>query len=310
MRKAILVSVIYIILMSVLYPLMRYYALNYQVETHNTVRFVTGACASLAYVFSRAELRSNFLSIFQSKKLLLTTLGIGCLNVINMLCLIIGLRLTSSVAVSIFGIMAMPLAVCLGAIFFVDERSKVLRWKFVIGSFVAIVGSLIFVFNAQGVSSSDQASENSDFLLGSLLLACAICCQSVFNILVKHLGVTLNSMVMTTMTFSSNAVIFAIISSSTGAVWEIVQHSWYDVLGLMGVGLIGVAAGLMLVLVIKQLGIVMFNVIQLMMPIATATVGYLLLHETVNLYQVLGAGVVIFGCVYAILIKDKTPSGF
>lgn len=107
------------------------------------------------------------------------------------------------------------------------------------------------------------------------------------------------------MTFASNAVIFLMISLSTGAVWEVTDHAWYDVLGLMGVGLIGVAAGLMLVLVIKQLGIVMFNVIQLMMPIATATVGYLLLNETVNLYQVLGAGVVILGCVYAILIKDK-----
>lgn len=42
-----------------------------------------------------------------------------------------------------------------------------------------------------------------------------------------------------------------------------------------------------------------------MSPVVTTFIGYLLIDETVNLYQVIGACILILGGVYVILLKDK-----
>lgn len=304
MQKSVFLCVAYIVVMSVLYPLLRLYSLEFQLTTHNSLRFTTGAVACLLFVFAKSELRENFLSVFRCKKLGLKVFVLGVLNMCNMLCLVLGLKLTSSVAGSIFGIMAMPLAVLLAAIFFVDERSRVMRFKFVAGSLVAIVGSLIFVVYADNHAQAESAVDH-DFLIGCLLLGGSITCQAFYNMVIKNVGKQLRTFVMTSMIFCIDGVLFTIIALCTGSLVEVADKPIWDTLGLMASGLVGVAAGLVVVAVIKFFGIVTLNVLQLTLPVATAVVGYFLLDEIVNYHQVVGAVVLILGCIYAILLKDK-----
>lgn len=307
MRKSILVCLGYVLLMGLLYPLIRYYSDVFSVETNNGVRFCTGGLAIFSYTLWRSDLRQQYKSIFKSRKLLLKVLCLGSFNSINMFCFVLGLSMTSAVAGSIFGIVAMPLAVLLAAIFFVDERSKALRVKFFIGSLIAIAGSVYFVLHS--ASGTGAASEmNTEFFIGSLLLSAAITLQALFNLIVKSIGNSLNSLVITTMTSAFTGPVFVIMGLSSGAIYELADKSWLDILGLMGAGLVGIGAGLMLVQVIQLLGIITYNILQLTIPVVTAIIGYFLLNETVNIYQVIGASVVIVGCVYAILIKDKPKS--
>ena len=54
--------------------------------------------------------------------------------------------------------------------------------------------------------------------------------------------------------------------------------------------------------IVQKQGVVVFNIIQLLIPISTAIVGYFTLGETINFYQGIGAIIGIFGCIIALKI--------
>ncbi len=97
----------------------------------------------------------------------------------NMFFFINGLKYTSALAGSIFGILDMPLAIIIAGIFFKDERDRIRQKEFYIGGLLAIIGSLIFVINS---SNNDG---NTDFFLGAIFLFTAIFIQSIQNLIVK-----------------------------------------------------------------------------------------------------------------------------
>ena len=52
--------------------------------------------------------------------------------------------------------------------------------------------------------------------------------------------------------------------------------------------------------IVQKQGVVIFNVVQLVVPISTAIVGYFTLGETINFYQGISAMIVILGCIIAL----------
>ena len=55
--------------------------------------------------------------------------------------------------------------------------------------------------------------------------------------------------------------------------------------------------------IVQKQGVVVYNILQLIVPLSTAVVGYITLGEAINLMQGVGAVIVILGCVFA--LKEK-----
>ena len=62
---------------------------------------------------------------------------------------------------------------------------------------------------------------------------------------------------------------------------------------------------LMAFYIVQKQGVVVFNILQLIVPLSTAVVGYFTLGETINLMQGASAVLVVLGCILA--LKEKNP---
>lgn len=222
MRKDYFTRFFYIILMGFGFPIMRFMSIHFETVNNNAVRFLSGGF--LFILICIFKFHEELKKILLEPKIILKLLLLGIFMSGNMYFFINGLKYTSALAGSIFGILAMPLAIIMAAIFFKDERSKIRQKKFYIGSILAFIGSLLFVLYGNKVGES---------------LA----------------------------------------------------------------GIYGMLTGMLMAFyIVQKQGVVVFNIIQLLIPVSTAIVGYFTLGETINFYQGIGAIIVIFGCIIALKI--------
>ncbi|RDY29180.1 DMT family transporter [Romboutsia weinsteinii] len=287
----------YIVLMGFGFPIMRYMSMNFDTINNNAVRFLSGGI--LILIICLFKFRDELKKIVEEPKLIFKLLILAGFMTGNMYCFITGLKYTSALTGSIFSILAMPLAISMAAIFFKDERDRVKQKRFYIGSLIAITGSLIFVINAGG------NGESSDFLKGSLFLAAAIFIQSIQNLVVKNVSKKLHSVVISASTATLSGIVFLVIAISTGKILELKAVSTGMLTGLSLAGMYGMLTGMLMAFyILQKQGVVVFNIIQLIIPVSTAIVGYFALNEKINLIQGIGAIVVIIGCIVALKKKD------
>lgn len=292
-----LISVFYIILMGFGFPLMRYMSIHFDTINNNAVRFLSGGI--LFILICLLKFRDNSKKIFNFPSLILKLLGLSCLISGNMYFFISGLKKTSALTGSIFGILAMPLAIIMASIFYKDEREKIKNRKFVIGNIIAIAGSLIFVTNGTKMPGVD-----SNFTLGALFLISAIFIQSIQNLIVKNISKDINSIVISAVTATMTGIIYLLIAINTGRICQLYETSTVMIIGLIFAGIYGMLTGMMMAFyIVEKQGVVIFNSIQLIVPLSTAIVGYFTLNEKISLLQCLGAIIVILGCVIALKKK-------
>ncbi|HHF1313065.1 TPA: EamA family transporter, partial [Haemophilus influenzae] len=185
---------------------------------------------------------------------------------------------------SIFGILAMPLAIIIAGIFFKDERDRIRQKEFYIGGLLAIIGSLIFVINS---SNNDG---NTDFFLGAIFLFTAIFIQSIQNLIVKKVAKKISAVVISASTATISGVLFLCLAFNTKQIYLLQD---------VGIGM------LIAFYIVQKQGITVFNILQLLIPLSTAIIGYLTLDERINIYQGISGIIVIIGCVLALKRKNK-----
>lgn len=189
----------------------------------------------------------------------------------------------------------MPLAVVMAAIFYRDERGRVKQASFYFGSILAVVGSLIFVIYG------NKNRESSDFIKGALLLGTSILIQSIQNLLVKNVGKKLHSIVISASTATLSGLIYLSIAIQSGKIAQLSEVGIGLLAGLSLAGIYGMLTGMLMAFyIVQKQGVVVFNILQLIVPLSTAVVGYFTLGETINLIQGAGAVIVILGSIFAL----------
>lgn len=289
--------VLYIILMGFGLPIMRFMSLHFDTINNNAVRFLSGGFVFI--LICVIKFRGEFTKIKREPILLLKLLLLGVFMTGNMYFYMNGLRHTSALTGSIFSILAMPLAVVMAAAFYRDERGRLRQVNFYIGSILAVIGSLVFVVYG------NQNGESSDFLKGALFLGIAILIQSVQNLVVKNVGKTLHTIVISASTATLSGIIYLSLAMQSGKILELSEVGVGLLAGLSLAGVYGMLTGMLMAFyIVQRQGVVVFNILQLIVPLSTAVVGYFTLGETINLIQGAGAVIVILGCVFA-LKEDK-----
>lgn len=285
--------VLYIILMGFSLPIMRFMSIRFDTINNNAVRFLSGGLVFI--LISVFKFSGEFKKIKEEPILILKLLLLGLLMTGNMYFYMNGLKYTSALTGSIFGILAMPLAVIMAAIFYRDERGRVKQVSFYAGSILAVIGSLIFVL------SGNSSGESSDFIRGALLLGTAILIQSIQNLMVKNVGKKLHSIVISASTATLSGIMYLSIAVQSGKIAQLSEVSGGLLAGLALAGVYGMLTGMLMAFyIVQKQGVVVFNILQLIVPLSTAVVGYFTLGETINLIQGAGAVIVIMGSIFAL----------
>lgn len=294
--------ILYIILMGFGLPIMRFMSMHFDTINNNAVRFLSGGF--LFILISIFKFSGEFKKIKEEPILILKLLLLGCLMTGNMYFYMNGLRYTSATTGSIFGILAMPLAVVMAALFYRDERGRIKQVNFYIGSILAVIGSLIFVIYG------NKNGESSDFIKGALLLGISILIQSIQNLVVKNVGKKLHSIVISASTASLSGIMYLSIAVQSGKITQLSEVGIGLLAGLALAGIYGMLTGMLMAFyIVQKQGVVVFNILQLIVPLSTAVVGYFTLGETINLIQGVGAIIVVLGCVFALKEGKMSPQG-
>ena len=296
MNNDYFIRIFYIILMGFCFPIMRFMSIHFETINNNAVRFLAGGF--LFILICIFKFRDEFKKIKEEPILILKLLLLGCFMTGNMYFFMNGLKNTSALAGSIFGILAMPLAIIMAAIFFKDERDRVKEKNFYIGSILAVVGSLLFVIYG------NKAGGSSDFLKGALFLGTAIFIQSVQNLVVKNIAKKLHAIVISASTATLSGIIYLTIAIQSGKIVQLSEVSQGLLIGLALAGVYGMLTGMLMAFyIVQKQGVVIFNILQLVIPLSTAIVGYFTLGEKINFLQGIGAIVVVLGCIFALKKK-------
>lgn len=291
-------NILYVILIGLGFPIMRFMSVRFETVNNNAVRFLAGGIFFI--LICCFKYRNELLKIRNKPILILKLLVLSFFMTGNMYFFINGIKETSALAGSIFGVLGMPVAIIMASIFFKDERDRVKQRNFYLGSILTILGSLIFVFYAQ------RGGGNGNFLIGSLFLGIAIFIQSIQNLIVKHIAKELHPIVISAFIATFSGINYFILAFKTGKINELLEVDKILIMGLILAGIYGLVTGMLMAFQIMQKqGVSVFNVLQLSVPLATSVIGYLTLGERINFHQGIGAVIILLGCIFALKKHTK-----
>lgn len=297
-HSLILINLIYIFGIGLNIVLLRFLSLHFDPLNNNGVRFLVGGLALLLVILWK--FRSSLNQLAKSPKLLAIALFIGLMMSANMYFWLKGVKITSAVTASIFGVLAMPFGIIIAALFFKDEREKIKNKRFWLGSLLTILGSLGFVWYGKTISVGEG------FILGSVFLFLSIIIRNIQNLVVKF-SRELNVFTLSCTTSLTTSISSLFLSQQAGKINDIFATPDWLLFMLMAVGIYAILVGMVLTFhIIRTQGLVTYQVLELLIPVSTAIIAHIVLGEHISLVQITFACVVILGASIALrLVKFR-----
>ena len=297
--KHLALPFLFLVLTSFAVPLLRYTSLLFSPITNNGVRFISGSI--FLFIIALFRYKSKLLEFFpKERKIQLLLLCTSCLMSINMVFFIKGLSLSSAFTGSMFTTFGIPVTALVSMFYFPDERKKSFNIFFFTGMFICILGSLVFI-NRGG--SDPQANA------GTFYLFISVCSQVVLNNLIKHIAHQLPVLIIGLFNSFLTGASLLILAFLTGSIKELATADTHSIVVLIFAGIYGIFVGMMIGFsVIKKNGITTFNIMQLLTPITTAMVSYIIMKETITPPQFLGGMIILVGAYICIFGKNNFNS--
>ena len=292
--KHLTLPFLFLVLTSFAVPLLRYTSLLFSPIINNGVRFMSGSI--FLFIIALFRYKSKLLDFFpKEKKLQLLLLCTAALMSINMVFFIKGLSLTSAFTGSMFTTFGIPVTALVSMFYFLDERKKSCNIFFFTGMFICVLGSVVFINQGAG---DPQANS------GTFYLFISICSQVILNNLIKHIAHQLPILIIGLFNSFLTGASLLILSILTGSIKELATANTHSIVVLIFAGIYGIFVGMIIGFsVIKKNGITTFNIMQLLTPITTAMVSYIIMKETITSSQFLGGTIILVGAYVCIFGK-------
>lgn len=295
-RYVIFINLLYVFGIGLNIVLLRFLSHHFDPLNNNGVRFLVGGLLLIPLVVWK--FRASLKQLVTEPKLIGIGVFVGLMMAANMYFWLKGVVITSAVTASIFGVLSMPFGVLIAALFFPDERPKIRRKSFWFGALLTLLGSLGFVWYGKAIAVGEG------FLLGSLFLFLSITIRNVQNVAVKF-AKSLNVFAFSCLTSLTTATASLLMSQQAGKIGELSATPDWLLLTLVAVGVYAILVGMVLTFhVIQSQGLVTYQILELLMPVSTAIIAYLVLGEQISLMQTVFAVIVIVGASIALdLVK-------
>lgn len=293
MNNRFIIAIVYMILSGLAFPIIRYVSLYFHVLNNNAVRLLSAGIVFI--LIALWKFRQQVKYVLKNPETMFNLLIIAVVMFFNIYLSTEGLKYTTALTGSIFGIIMMPVAMIMAAVFYKDEREHLKSSRFYQGSFIALIGSFAFVLG------NDSRGESTDLVKGTLLLTGWIIVQPIQNLIVKKVAKNIHSIVISASTATLSGLIYFAVAGRTGVIYQLSEVGSLMLVILILAGIYCLMTGMFLAFyIVQKQGLVFFNILQLLVPVSTAVIGFIMLGETVSFSQVIAMIFVMAGCFIAL----------
>lgn len=283
----------------------RYLTFHFDNFTQNFFRFLTGSLSLLlvSFFFFRDDLRKISRDLGQLGKIGL----LAILSAFSQFLFVEGLSHTSAVMGGLMWILGFPLTIGLVIMIFPDEKETVKSRNFIIGSFLAIGGTIGLILS--------KGNLNLTYSLGTLYLLIATIVLSITALMTKKLVITSNPICIASLVTGFMCLIFLFGALFWGCLTKVREVSFFTNTILFVSGAYGLMIGMGLAFVnVKIFGVVIVRLAELSTPVFTGIFAYFFFREILNPLQMVFGAILITGCFFILKrnrnlkIKEKRVS--
>ena len=225
----------------------------------------------------------------QTPALLKPIVILAVLGVLSKYCSVEGFSKTSAALGSLVSLIEFPLTLLIASTLFEDERRVTKTLQFKAGVLICFLGTAGVAIGGKDFNLT--YCEGVGYLVMASIFSCA------YGLLTKRLVMNLSPFSLCAVNAVVQCIIFFIWVIFLGNMGTLLNSSAFTLFILFGSGAYGVLIGMGLgFVIVKRLGIIIFHITMIMVPLLTLVVEHILLNELFSVVQMFFGTILILGC--------------